>query len=360
MSFLGQSILIIAEAGVNHNGDTDLAMELVDVAADAGADAVKFQTFDAQALVTATAEKALYQQRTTDRAESQQQMLAKLQLDNETHHRLKRKAEDRGLRFMSTAFDSPSLAFLVDELNLPVLKIPSGEITNGPLLLEYAQADRDIVLSTGLSTISEVKAALSILAFGFMGLDNPCSESFGNAFASTEDQKKLLERVVLLHCTSQYPAPIESANLRAMASMRDVFGLRIGYSDHTPGIVVAIGAAALGARVIEKHFTLDKNLSGPDHRASLEPHELEQMISSVRLVEQAVGDGNKVPHASEMENRPVARKSLVAAKRIERGEVFSTANIAVKRPGSGISPIGYWDILGSTSKKSIDVDEFIE
>jgi len=352
MSFLGQSILIIAEAGVNHNGDTDLAMELVDVAADAGADAVKFQTFDAQALVTATAEKALYQQRTTDRAESQQQMLAKLQLDNETHHRLKRKAEDRGLRFMSTAFDSPSLAFLVDELNLPVLKIPSGEITNGPLLLEYAQADRDIVLSTGLSTISEVKAALSILAFGFMGLDNPCSESFGNAFASTEGQKKLLERVVLLHCTSQYPAPIESANLRAMASMRDVFGLRIGYSDHTPGIEVAIGAAALGARVIEKHFTLDKT--------SLEPHELEQMISSVRLVEQAVGDGNKVPHASEMENRPVARKSLVAAKRIERGEVFSTVNIAVKRPGSGLSPIGYWDILGSTSKKSIDVDEFIE
>lgn len=360
MNFLDESAFIIAEAGVNHNGDPELAMDLVDAAADAGVDAVKFQTFDAEALVTLRAEKAPYQQVTTDSSESQQKMLAKLQLDQETHYRLKARAESHDLIFLSTAFDSGSLAFLTDKLGLSILKIPSGEITNGPLLLEYAQSRRHIILSTGLSTIEEVKMALSILAFGFLDLDKPNVEGFERAFQDPVGQEQLLERVALLHCTSQYPAPIESANLRAMSSMEEEFGLRVGYSDHTPGIVVAGAAVALGARIIEKHLTLDRSLPGPDHTASVEPNELKDMVGDIRLIEQALGDGKKFPHTSELENIHVARKSLVAAKRIEEGEKFSKENVAVKRPGSGLSPINYWDILGQTSEKTIEFDDIIK
>ena len=354
-----QSVFIIAEAGINHNGDPDRAMQMVDVAAEAGADAIKFQTFDAQALVTSSADKALYQQAATGSADSQQQMLARLQLDNETHRRLKRRAEEHGLLFMSTAFDSPSLAFLINELNLPLLKIPSGEITNGPLLLEYAKANRNLVLSTGMSTLEEVKIALSVLAFGLIGVQPPSRNAFDRALDSKEGQDALRARLTLLHCTTQYPAPITSVNLNALTSLKEVFGLRVGYSDHTSGIVVACAAVALGARVIEKHFTLDKTLSGPDHTASLEPQELRQMIENVRMVERSLGDGNKIPDAVEAENLPVARKSLVAARAIKRGDLLSSDNVTVKRPGTGRSPMEYWDIIGCKSDKTYELDEFL-
>jgi len=354
-----RSVFVIAEAGVNHNGDSDLAMQMVDVASEAGADAIKFQTFDAKALVTSSAPKARYQQAATDNAESQQQMLAKLQLDRETHFRVKRRAEEHGLLFMSSAFDSQSLSFLANDLGLSLLKIPSGEITNGPFLLEHAQTNRDLVLSTGMSTLGEVKAALSVLAFGLTGGISPSIHAFNEAFASKAGQEALRAHVTLLHCTTQYPAPFDSVNLKVLVSMQAAFGLRIGYSDHTPGSVIASAAVALGARVIEKHFTLDKNFPGPDHKASLEPSELRQMVDSIRTVEQSLGNGEKVPHDTELDNRPVARKSLVAARAIPRGELFSPDSVAVKRPGTGRSPMEYWDILGRESKKPYEFDEFL-
>jgi N-acetylneuraminate synthase len=355
-----QSVFVIAEAGVNHNGDSDFAMQMVDVAGEAGADAIKFQTFDAKALATSSAQKARYQQVTTANAESQQQMLAGLQLDRETHYRLKRRTEEHGLLFMSTAFDSQSLRFLASDLGLPVLKIPSGEITNGPFLLEYAQTNRDLVLSTGMSTIEEVKAALSVLAFGLTGGTSPSIHAFDEAFASETGQDALQTHVTLLHCTTQYPAPFDSVNLKALAGMQTAFGLRIGYSDHTPGTVVTCAAVALGARVIEKHFTLDKTLPGPDHTASLEPRELSEMVESIRRVEQSLGSGEKAPHDAELENRPVARKSLVAAREIGKGELFSPENLLSKRPGDGRSPMSYWSLLGVAATRNYRPDEPID
>ncbi len=354
-----ESVFIIAEAGVNHNGDPDLAIQMVDVAGEAGVDAIKFQTFDAKALVTSSAHKARYQQATTASVESQQQMLVRLELDRETNYQLKRRAEEHGLLFMSTAFDSQSLSFLANDLGLPLLKIPSGEITNGPFLLEYARTNRDLMLSTGMSTVEEIKAALSVLAFGLTGGNSPSIHAFDAAFASEEGQCALRMQVTLLHCTSQYPASIGSANLKALASMQAAFGLRIGYSDHTAGTIVTCAAVALGARAIEKHFTLDKTLTGPDHAASLEPPELRQMVERIRIVEQALGDGKKAPQEVELENRSVVRKSLVAARAIREGELFSPENVAIKRPGTGRSPMDYWDVLGCKSKKPHEFDEFL-
>ncbi len=352
-----RSVFVIAEAGVNHNGDSDLAMQMVDVASEAGADAIKFQTFDAKALVTSSAPKARYQQAATDNAESQQQMLAKLQLDRETHFRIKRRAEEHGLLFMSSAFDSQSLSFLANDLGLSLLKIPSGEITNGPFLLEHAQTNRDLVLSTGMSTLGEVKAALSVLAFGLTGGKSPSIDAFSKVFVSEEGQGALRRHVTLLHCTTQYPAPYDSVNLNALGSMQSAFGLRIGYSDHTVGTTVACAAVALGARVIEKHITLDKTLPGPDHAASLEPQEFHQMVESIRIVEQSLGDGNKAPHEAELENLPVARKSLIAAQTINKGELFSPENVTAKRPTAGRSPMDYWSLLGVASTRDYEPDE---
>ncbi len=318
-----QSVFVIAEAGVNHNGDSDLAMQMVDAAAEAGADAIKFQTFDAKALVTSRTNKARYQQAATGSGESQQQMLVGLELDRETHYRLKRRAEEHGLLFMSSAFDSQSLAFLVNDLDLPLLKIPSGEITNGPFLLEHAQTNRDLMLSTGMSTLNEVKTALSVLAFGLVGVEFPSIPAFDEVFASKVGQDALRARVTLLHCTTQYPAPFASVNLKALASMQTAVNLKIGYSDHTPDSVVACAVVALGAWVIEKHFTLDKTLPGPDHMASLESSDFRQMVESIRRVEQSLGTGEKVPHDTEQENRPVVCKRLMAARAISEGELFS-------------------------------------
>jgi N-acetylneuraminate synthase len=349
------AIFVIAEAGVNHDGDPGRAAALVDAAANAGADAVKFQTFRADRLATAGAPKAAYQSRAD--GDTQLEMLRALELDANAHRMLARQCSDKKVKFLSSPFDLESLAFLVDEIGLDTLKIGSGEITNGPLLLAAARSGRDVILSTGMSTLDEVRDALEILAFGYnKGDTTPTSTARENM----TDLAILKDKVTLLHCTSQYPASIQDTNLRAMATLRDAFGLRIGFSDHTPGATAAIAAAALGAAVIEKHFTLDRNAQGPDHAASLEPDQLASMIVRIREVEAALGGGEKIPAASERETRIIARKSLVALQPVRAGETFTIENLGVKRPGGGQSPMGYWDRLGSIAKRDYAADEIIE
>ena len=352
------SVFIIAEAGVNHNADLEMALALVDAVADAGADAVKFQTFKAEALASAAAPKAAYQNQTTDKGETQLEMLKRLELPHGWHRDLMDRCLDRGVEFLSTPFDTESLRFLVDEMKLETLKIPSGEITNGPLLLEEGRSGCKIILSTGMSTLKEVEEALGVLAFGLTDTDGePSRDAFKDAFASDQGQAALKEKVTLLHCTTEYPAPVEDANLRAMDTMRDEFGLRVGLSDHTPGIAVAIAAVALGATVVEKHFTMDRTLPGPDHRASLEPGELKDMVSGIRAVERALGDGEKIPRPSEAANREIVRKSLVAARDLAKGETITAADLKAKRPGTGVSPMEYWDRLGQILDRNVAKDE---
>lgn len=354
-------VYIIAEAGVNHNGSLDVARRLIDVAAEAGADAVKFQTFKADNLVSRAARKADYQQRTTDAEESQFEMIRRLELSESDHALLKRHCETAGIEFLSTPFDLDSLNFLNGPMALPRLKLPSGEITNAPFLVEVARTGKPVILSTGMSTLIEVEQALGVLAFGYLHPGGaPDVEAFGHAFASDAGRAALRSKVVLLHCTTEYPAPLDEINLRAMDTLRDVFGLPVGYSDHTAGIAVPIAAAARGACVLEKHFTLDRSLPGPDHAASLEPRELAAMVESVRQVERALGSPEKAPTASELKNRAVARKSLVAARPIRKGEPFTLANLAVKRPGDGLSPFQYWDRLGSIADRDYAEDQAIQ
>lgn len=344
--------LIIAEAGVNHNGSPEMARQLVDVAAEAGADIVKFQTFKADKLVSKAAPKAEYQNRTTDAAESQHEMIRKLELSAADHEMLIAHCRKRNIAFLSTPFDVDSLHMLIGEFGMQTVKIPSGEITNAPFLIEVARTGRRIVLSTGTSTMGEIEEALSVLAFAMTaGNARPGREAFKNAFASPGGHEALRERVTLLHCTTEYPAPFAEVNLRAMDSMAAAFGLPVGYSDHTPGIHVSIAAVARGACIIEKHYTLDRSLPGPDHKASLEPAELKAMVAAIRDVEGALGDGIKRPTASEWKNRAIARKSLVAAATIKAGETLTGANIACKRPGSGMSPLDYWRVEGHAAKR---------
>lgn len=355
------SVYIIAEAGVNHNGSPDMALQLVDVAAEAGADAVKFQTFKADSLVSKSAPKASYQKETTNWAETQHEMLRRLELTPSAHEALLERCRERGIDFLSSPFDRASLDFLVCDLRLKTIKLGSGEVTNGPLLLQAARHSADVILSTGMSTLGEVETALSCLAFGYIGDDKPPSlEAFVAAYASPEGQDALRRKVTLLHCTTEYPAPFADVNLLSMLTMRDAFGLKVGYSDHTEGIAVSVAAAALGASVIEKHFTLDRMLPGPDHRASLEPDELSILVRSVRQVEAALGHGVKAPSPSEWENRLIVRKSLVASRPIQKGEPFRAANVTCKRPGGGLSPFGYWSILGRTADRNYGEDEPLE
>ena len=352
------SVTIIAEAGVNHNGEVEMAHRLIDVAAEAGADAVKFQTFKAGLLATAAAPKADYQNATTGRAESQLAMLKRLELPAAWHRELIERCRDKGLDFLSTPFDRQSLGFLADDLGLKTLKMASGEITNGPLLLQAGQSGCNIILSTGMSTLQEVEDALAILAFGFTDTGGvPGRQAFRAAFASAAGRAALAVKVVILHCTTEYPAPVEDTNLAAMATLRDAFGLPVGLSDHTEGIAVPIAAAALGAQVIEKHFTLDRALPGPDHKASVEPGELTAMVAGIRAVEAALGDGVKGPRPSEMKNMDIARKSLVALRPVSAGEPFSEDNLGAKRPGSGVSPMDYWDWLGQKAPRDLAPDE---
>jgi len=353
-------IFIIAEAGVNHNGSLQTAKQLVDVAVAAGADAVKFQTFKADQLVTQTASKAEYQKQTTGEGESQLTMLRKLELKYEFHFQLRDYCRQYGILFLSTAFDFESLAFLVNEVAVEILKIPSGEITNGPFLLELARTGKDIILSTGMATLGEIEAALAVLAFAYLGWEEPNPGRFQAAYSSAAGQELLKEKVVLLHCTTEYPTPMEHVQLRSMDTLQQAFGLRVGYSDHTEGLTVPIAAAARGAVVIEKHFTLDRRLPGPDHVVSLEPDELKQMVDAIRAVELILGVSTKAPQAMELQNRQVARKSLVAARQIAAGEQFSVENLAIKRPGSGISPMVYWSLLGKPSPRCYSTDELIE
>lgn len=353
-------IFIIAEAGVNHNGSLDTALQLVDVAVAAGADAVKFQTFKAENLVTGIAAKAEYQKQTTGAAESQLEMLRKLELKYEFHFQLRDYCRRQGIEFLSTAYDSDSLAFLVNEVGIAKLKTPSGEITNGPFLLAHAQTGADIILSTGMATLGEVEMALGVLAFGYLGWDEPSLTRFQQAYSSERGQAVLKQKVTLLHCTSEYPTPPEHVNLRAMDTLAQAFGLVVGYSDHTEGLAVPIAAAARGAVVIEKHFTLDRALKGPDHQVSLEPDELKQMVTAIRFVEQALGSANKMPQPVELQNRNVARKSLVAGATIGAGECFSAENLVSKRPGSGLSPMEYWRLLGQISRRAYQPDDLIE
>lgn len=355
------SIFIIAEAGVNHNGSLDMALQLVDAAAEAGADAVKFQTFTAERLVRKNAPKAEYQKQTTGTGESQYEMLRRLELPRAAHETLLERCAARGIGFLSTPFDEVSLDFLTDDLGLKTIKLGSGEVTNGPLLLRVARKSVDVILSTGMSTLGEVETALACLAFGYVAPKEPPSlDAFFAAYVSQEGQDALRKRVTLLHCTTEYPAPFDEVNLRSMLAMRDAFALPVGYSDHTEGISVSIAAAALGALVIEKHFTLDRTLPGPDHKASLEPGELAELARAVRQVEAALGSGVKAPAPSELKNRKIVRKSLAAARPIHKGELFSQENLVCKRPGCGVSPFALWALLGSSSERDYDTDDEID
>lgn len=353
---------IIAEAGVNHNGSLDLAMQLVDAAARAGADAVKFQTFQAELLVTRDAPKAEYQRRTTASQESQYDMLRQLQLTVDDHLALLEHCRARGIDFLSSPFDEASADVLVDRLRLNRIKIASGEIVNGPLLLRIARSGANVILSTGMSTLAEIEAALAVLSFGFVAGDAPPSwDRFWETYYSQEGRKALREKVVLLHCTSEYPAPFEDVNLRAMDTLHSAFGLPVGLSDHTEGIAVAVAAVARGATVIEKHITLDKNLPGPDHKASLNPDEFAELVKAIRQVEQALGSPWKGPSPSELPNRAIARKSLVARRPIAKGELFSPNNLTSKRPAArGLSPMLYWDVLGRPAPRDYAEDEVID
>jgi len=358
-----EPVYIIAEAGVNHNGNRDMAFQLVDAAVKAQVDAIKFQTFKAKNLVTRSAEKAEYQRQTTSSEESQFEMLKQLELPHEWHKELSEYCKESGIDFLSTAFDNYSLDFLVNEMGLKTLKLPSGEITNGPFLLAHAQTCCDLIISTGISTMAEVRDALSVVAYGLLNPKSnvkPSAEEFENAFNSNEGQRLLMKKVTLLHCTTQYPTPFKDINLNAMVSMRKHFGIPVGYSDHSEGIIVPIAAASLGATLIEKHFTLDKSLPGPDHKASLEPSELTDMVQAIRSVEDIMGDGVKAPKSSELRNRDIVRKSLVAARSLHEGETFTADMLAIKRPGNGISPMKYWDMLGQQVTQDIAADEVIK
>ena len=331
------SVLVIAEAGVNHNGDPALAGQLVAVAAEAGADLVKFQTFAADRLVTAYAGKAGYQRDSATAGESQQAMLRRLELTRAAHEELIAASARHGIGFLSTPFDLESIELLV-ELGIRLFKVPSGEITNLPYLRRIGSFGKPVILSTGMASLAEIEDALNTL----------------------ERSGTPLGRITVLHCTTDYPTAMADVNLRAMLTIRDAFGVQVGYSDHTPGIEVAIAAVALGAVVIEKHVTLDRTLPGPDHKASLEPGELRLMVAAIRNVERALGSPHKRPTDIELQNRAVARKSLVAARAIRAGEAFNESNLAVKRPGTGVSPMRWDDVLGRIAGRDFAPDELIE
>ncbi|MEE1979636.1 N-acetylneuraminate synthase [Shewanella xiamenensis] len=345
--------LIIAEAGVNHNGDEALAFQLVDAAYHAGADIVKFQTFKAKNLVTEQAQQADYQVANTQKQESQLAMLSRLELSYEAHHQLVAYCEKLGIEFLSTAFDSESLDFLVNDLKLTRLKIPSGEITNAPLVLQHARTGCDLIVSTGMSTLADIEAVLGVIAFGYTApLDvEPSVDAFQAAYFSESGKKALKDKVTVLHCTTEYPAPLADINLRAMDTLASAFGLPVGYSDHSEGIVVPIAAVARGAELIEKHFTLDKEMEGPDHKASLNPLELKDMVQAIRAVELTLGDGIKGPRPSEIKNKAAARKSIVAARYIANGHIISADDLDVKRPGTGDSPYRFWDVQGKIASR---------
>ena len=329
------SVYIIAEAGVNHNGSIDLAKKLVDKAKEAGANCIKFQTFISDNLVSKNANKADCQKQQTDTEESQYEMLRNLELSFEDFTELNEYCKTNGIEFVSTAFDLDSVDFL-NQLDMPFWKIPSGEITNLPYLIKIANTHKPIVMSTGMSTIEEIEDAIGVLK------NNGVSE------------------IILLHCTTEYPAPYNEVNLKAMETLKKRFNVNVGYSDHTKGIEIPIAAVAMGATVIEKHFTLDRNMKGPDHKSSLEPNELKAMVDAIRKVENAIGDGEKKPSKSEIKNIAIARKSIIAKVDIKKGDILTEDNITVKRPGNGINPMKWFEVIGKAAKRDFVEDELIE
>ncbi len=328
---------IIAEAGVNHNGSFDLARRLVDVAVEAGVDAVKFQTFKAEKIATKYAQKAQYQKGKSEMQESQLKMLKNVELPYSDFIKLKKYCEEKNIIFLSSPFDLESADFLYN-LGIDIFKIPSGEITNYLLLKRIGSYNKKIILSTGMADLGEIEDAIDLIV----------------------ESGTKRENIALLHCTTEYPAPMEEINLKAMLTLKVAFCLPVGYSDHTEGSEIPIAAVAMGATIIEKHFTLDKSLPGPDHSASLEPGELKSMVKAIRNIEKAMGDGIKKPSMSELKNRDIVRKSIVAARRIKRGEIFTGENLTLKRPGYGISPMRWNEIIGKIANKDYEEDEIIE
>lgn len=329
------NVFVIAEAGVNHNGDIEIAKKLVDTAVWAGADAVKFQTFHAEKLVCRTAKKAEYQMETTQKAESQFDMLKRLELTSDMHEQLIDYCKDRKIKFLSTPFDIESMDYLV-RCGVDIIKIPSGEITNYPYLVNAGKTRRKVILSSGMSSLDEVRNAVCVLR------ENGSMD------------------ITVLHCNTEYPSPYGDVNLRAMQTIKDELGVSVGYSDHTTGIEIPIAAVALDATVIEKHFTLNKNMDGPDHKASLEPDELKEMIRAIRNIELSLGDGRKIPSASEKKNMTIVRKSIVAKRDITQGEVLTEENITTKRPGSGLSPMRWREVIGTKAIRDFKEDDMIE
>jgi len=328
-------VFIIAEAGVNHNGNIENAKKLIEYAKKAGADAVKFQTFKAEKVMSKYAEKAEYQKQNTGTEETQLEMVEKLELSFDEFKIIKNYCDEIGIKFMSTAFDHDSIDFLV-EIGMGNWKIPSGEITNLPYLIKIGQLKKPVILSTGMSTMDDVNKAIIVLRENGVG------------------------DLTVLHCTTEYPTPFRDVNLKAMLTIKEEFGVKVGYSDHTKGIEVPIAAVAMGAKVIEKHFTLDRNMEGPDHKASLEPNELKAMVSAIRNIEVAIGTGEKKPAESEKKNISIARKSVIAKRNISKGETFTEENLTVKRPGNGISPMKWFEVIGKAALRNFEEDELIE
>lgn len=352
--------IIIAEAGVNHNGDTELARQLIDIAASAGADYVKFQTFKAEEVSSADAPLAEYQAANLNGGGSQIEMLKKLELSREQHHFLSQHCRRRGIKFLSTAFDVASLRFLSEDLEVDLIKIPSGEIVNPLLLIEAGRTCKPIIMSTGMAVMSEIELALGAIAHGRLNSDMPASESNLKAILqSSEGQATISDRVSLMHCTTEYPAAFTDINLRAIDTLKAAFRAPVGLSDHSPGISVAIAAVAMGARIIEKHFTVDQSLPGPDHKASLTPEELHSLVKSIREVEAAVGHGRKEPAAIELKNAAIARRSVAAACDIEPGTMIETGHLCFKRPGTGISPMRYLELTGRKAVRKISAGTII-
>ncbi len=328
-------VFIIAEAGDNHNGNFDNAIKLVDKAVEAGADCVKFQTFVTEEVISKYAQMADYQKKNMGKTESQFDMVKRLELSFDRFKEIQAYCKKKGILFLSTPFDLPSIAFL-NQIDVPFFKLPSGEVTNYPYLVAMAETHKDIIMSTGMCTMEEIRAAITVLEENGAG------------------------KITLLHCNTEYPTPYEDVNLKAMETMRLAFGKEVGYSDHTLGIEVPIAAVAMGAVVIEKHFTLDKNMEGPDHKASLEPQELAAMVSGIRKIEAALGSGEKKPSPSEKKNIEIARKSIVARRAIQAGELLTEENLAVKRPGNGINPMSYPKVLGTRAIRDFEEDQLIE
>lgn len=350
---------VIAEAGVNHNGSVEIAKKLIDEAKIAQVDAIKFQSFTGKNIIRKGTQKADYQKEQTGNNEDQLAMVSKLELSEESHLEIFNYAKERGIEVISTPFDLESVD-LLEKLQVNRYKIPSGEITNPLLLYKVASTGKPVILSTGMATIGEIENALAILAYGLGGKKEPSLQKCLEFYGTKEAQSLLRDNVTVLHCTTQYPAPIDEVNLNVIGSLQKAFNLNIGYSDHTEGIGVSLAAVALGGVMIEKHFTLDRNMDGPDHAASIEPSDLQALVKEIRRVEGCLGDSQKLPTSSEIKNIPIVRRSIVAKLEIKKGETLTLENLTLKRPGTGRNPMDVWDLIGSKATRDYQEDDFVE